>query len=71
MTHEYAHGYFFRYTNFSMNKQHEIINNWHADQASVWGSRIKSLYWEYYSSAICGNTDTYSKYGLKIINYIP
>ena len=71
MHHEYMHGYFIS-NNLGLNidQQHNIIHNWHADQASRWGS-VPNIRRVYYSSTYCGNVDTYSKFGFKIINHIP
>jgi hypothetical protein len=71
MHHEYMHAYFFA-NNFKMSnaKEHGIIHNWHYDQGAKWGIPV-NVRTTYFSKSYYGLFDTYSKFGFKVINYIP
>ena len=68
--HEYMHAYFFANNINVIDGGHEIIHNWHYDQAAKWGIPV-NVRTAYFNKSYYGLFNTYSKYGFKIINYIP
>jgi RHS repeat-associated protein len=70
MHHEYMHAYFFANNINVIDGGHEIIHNWNYAQATKWGILV-DIRTTYFSKSYYGLFDTYSRYGFKVINYIP